>query len=108
MPGAGQAGNDTGLDRIVAANKYDWNCPRRCFGRPGRCSAAAGEDHRSMTTNEIVRHRRQSIVVAFCPMELDGDILTIDKVCGFQTPTDGIDDVPVRCCRSAVYYADQW
>ena len=61
-----------------------------------------------MTTNQIVRYRRQSIVVALCPMELDGDILTIEKAGGFKRPTDDIDDVPVRCCRSAVYYADQW
>jgi len=76
-----QARYDAELDRVNAGQEGDRNCRGRRLG--GKCCRDAGSGyHGYLTTNQIGRQGRLSIVTAVRPMVFDGDVLALD-IAGF-------------------------
>src|SRR5262249_33479259 len=80
--GSSQACDKPELHRVLAHGKYDGDC-RGCSFR-GECSRLipSCRDHSHLPAHQIGHHPRQTIVVAFDPMILDGYVLTVD-IAGF-------------------------
>jgi hypothetical protein len=70
-----QAGDESGVDRIATESEHDRYGGRRRLGRERRWLTARGGNHRNLTADQIGSQFRQSIVLAFCPAILDGDVL---------------------------------
>src|SRR5262245_17838284 len=101
-----EAGDKTQFDRVVSGREYNWNRRGQRLRRLRRGRGGRGDDH-DITTNQIGRQRRQSVVLVFCPAILDRHVLTLD-VAGFLEPKAERGDVrrtPLRRC--AVEKSDQ-
>src|SRR5262245_3512349 len=76
-----EAGDQPGLDRIAAAAEHDGTRRGRrlCHGAGG---ATDGDDHSDLTTNQIGRQCRQSVISALCPAVFNGHVPALD-IAGF-------------------------
>ena len=79
-----KAGDEAEPDRVAARFEDDRNGRGRRLCRKRRRSAGRG-NHGHLTMNQISRHRRQPIVLAFRPTVFDRHVLAID-VTGFAQP----------------------
>ena len=75
--GSVQADDKTQSDRVVRGREYDRNRRRRRLGRP-RFSFVRRCYYGHLTTNQVGRQCRQSIVLTFRPAILDGRVLALD------------------------------
>jgi hypothetical protein len=76
------ARDQTEPDWVRADGENDWNSRCGSLRRTGGCYVAGGSDYGDLTSNQLRRQGRQSIVVAFGPTILDVEVLTVD-VAGF-------------------------
>src|SRR5262245_21064470 len=74
-----QACNEAKSDGIAGGAEYDGNACRGRLGRNRGPAAAAGEQNRDLTIDQLHRHRRQLLFTACCPAVLDPDVLAVDK-----------------------------
>ena len=72
-----QAGYKSKGNRIATDREDDRNPCGRGLCRQGRRGAAERGDHGHLTTNQIGRKRRQSIILTACPAVLDGYVATL-------------------------------
>ena len=116
-----QAGDKSKLDRVAAGQEDDRNRRGRRLGRQRRRSAARG-NHGHLTTNQIGRQRRQSIVLALRPAIFDRHVPALD-IAGFaqalaerapdgartgqaiRLPRNPITGIAGCCARAAIGHA---
>jgi hypothetical protein len=83
-----ETGDEPGLDRVNTDNKDDWDRRGRRFS--GECRRAAdGRYYGHLTTNQIGRQARQSIVLALRPTVFDRDVLALDVASFVETLPEG-------------------
>jgi hypothetical protein len=80
-----EAGDETKLNRIAAGREDDGYGLGRFRCNDIRRRACCG-NHGNATTNQIGRHFRQLLVVAFCPSVLDRDVAAL-VVTGLAQPS---------------------
>ena len=74
---AGEAGDETELDRVLAGNEYDRDC--RCCRLGRQCNVFSGRgDHHDLAANQIGRKFRQSVVLIFGQSVNDRHVLALD------------------------------
>jgi hypothetical protein len=72
------AGDETNLDRVGTDQKNDWDGLGRCLGGKRSRRAASYGDNVHPAAHKFGRQCRQSVVMAFRPPVVDGNILTLD------------------------------
>jgi hypothetical protein len=91
-----KAGDKAKPDWILPDQEDDGNRRGRRFGRHRRSSVSSSNDG-YLTTNEIARQYRQSIVFALRPAVFDCYVVTLDITSFIQTPVERGNAVSVRC-----------
>ena len=72
---------------IAGGGEGNRDCRGRGLGRrPGRCIC---NDHRHLSTNQLRRHRWQTIILAHRPAIFDRHVLTLDIACFLQATVKG-------------------
>src|SRR5262245_8876406 len=84
-----QAGDKSQFDRVQSYVEDDWDRGGRCLGR--QCSGGTGRhsNHSHLTTNQIVRQRRKSIVPTLCPAIFNRHVPAFDITGFFQALVEG-------------------
>src|SRR5262249_61736116 len=83
--GSAEAGDEADLHRIAGGGEDNGNRLNRRFYRLH--SRAIGDDHCHLTTNQLSRQRRHSVVLPGRPAILDRYVLTLDIACFLQALT---------------------
>jgi hypothetical protein len=84
---SGEAGDEAHLHRIVGGGEDNGN--RRGCRLCRQISRAIGDDHAHLTTYQLSRHHRHSVVLPPRPAEFDRHILPLDIAGFLQAPTKG-------------------
>jgi hypothetical protein len=103
-PRSAHAGDEAGLHRIAAGGEDNGDCRGCRLDR--KVSGVIGDDHGHLTTNQLICHRRQSVVLPVRPAVFDRDVLGLD-IAGFLqalTERGRHGRVPVR--RTAIEEPD--
>src|SRR5262249_41404458 len=99
-----EASDETELHRIAGGGEDNGNRRNRGFYRLH--SRAIGDDHCHLTTNQLSRQRRHSVVLPARPAILDRYVLTLDIACFLQALTKRAHHRRVCVRRCAVKKSD--
>src|SRR5262245_8929589 len=75
-----QAGDKSQFDRVQSYVEDDWDRSGRCLGR--QCSGGTGRhsNHSHLTTSQIGRQRRTSIVTTLCPAMINRHVSAFEII----------------------------
>src|SRR5262249_17993388 len=106
--GAGEAGDETSLDRIEAAAEDDRNGRGRGFGRECRRCEVWRDDDGYPAADQIGRQFRQPIIVIVRPEVFDGHVLALD-IASFAEPfSECCDKICAPFGRTTEEKPDHW
>ena len=101
-----EAGDQAELDRIATEHQHDRYRRGRGLCRQCRRKAAACDDRGHLTSDQICRQFRQSIVFIIPPAVFDGDVLALDVAGFFQALSECGRDVRIRIRRASMHEPD--
>ena len=91
--GPGEAGDEAQLDGVFGDRKHDRNSRGRRLGRDGRGGAAARDNDRDLSANQIGRHGRQPVELIVSPAVFDRNVRAFRIACVLQALVKGLQTV---------------
>ena len=103
-----EAGHETRADRIGGGREHDRDRLRCCHRRADSDIARACTDDGNLAADEVSRHGRQPIKLAFRPAVFDGHVAALCEARLAQAAVKSSHAVRPLRCRHAVQHADHW